>query len=326
MSRPGFTLCVCPDGRLTKDYIHSTLTADAASASTSNAVWERFTYWGDEELPPQFWEHLTLQGLFGTPRALTIRNAHNIPAATWKRLSSALGRPNPHCWPFFCMEGPWEKGQPKLPAHIAKLPCVHFADKQGWMWRQAGLDERSLRRHVQNRARELKLSFAPGALEKLCEGVPADATAVENELQKLSLAAGGTAVSMELAATAGHVPDFNIFGFIRQIQSGNVAGAWSEVKRGQRDGDGLLFPFLALLLREARLLWQVHVGETIRAHPSDVQNKQQMAKRLGQTGIIRLFDAIVRAEWDVKTGQRQPDQTLEALVADLILLFSPQRS
>ncbi|MEG2172483.1 MAG: DNA polymerase III subunit delta [Desulfovibrionaceae bacterium] len=321
MARPGFTLCVCPDGRLTKDYIHKTLT----SPDGTSPPWERFTYWGDEELPPLFWEHLTLQGLFGTPRALTIRNAHSLPAATWKRLSTALARPNAHCWPFFCLEVAWEKGQPKLPAHIAKLPCVHFADKQGWIWRQAGLDERTVRRHVQNRAQALHMSFAAGALDRLCAGLPPDANAVENELQKLSLAAGDGPVSVEMASSAGHVPDFNIFGFIRLIQAGNVAGAWAEVRRGQRDGDGLLFPFLGLLVREARLLWQVHMGEAVRMHPNDAQNKKLLAQRLGQSGIIRLFDAIVRAEWDVKSGQRQPDQTLEALVADLILLFSPQR-
>lgn len=341
MPRPGFTLCVCPDGRLLKDHIHKALsvstpdTPQAPSAMdslTETALpasaalpWERFTYWGDEELPPLFWEHLTLQGLFGTPRALTVRNAHNLPAAVWKRLSAALGRPNAHCWPFFCLEVPWEKGQPKIPAHISKLACVHFADTQGWIWRQSGLDERSLRRYIQSRAQELHLTFAAGALERLCEGVPADATAVENELQKLHLAANGKAVSVELASTAGHVPDFNIFAFIRLIQQGNIAGAWAEVRRGQKDGDGLLFPFLGLLVREARLLWQVHAGEAVRLHPSDAQNKKMLAKRLGQDGIIRLFDAIVRAEWDVKTGQRQPDQTLEALVADLTLLFSPKR-
>lgn len=340
MARPGFTLCVCPDGRLTKEYIHATLAGPAASGSPSStelggagaaakavapSTWEPFTYWGDEELPPLFWEHLTLQGLFGTPRALTVRNAHLLPAATWKRLSTALGRPNAHCWPFFCLEVTWEKGQPKIPAHILKLPCVAFADKQGWIWRQPGLDERSLKRYIQNRAQSLGLTFAPGALDRLCQGVPPDATAVENELQKLCLATAGRPVTPEMASTAAHVPDFNIFAFIRLIQNGNVPAAWEEVRRGQKDGDGLLFPFLGLLLREARILWQVHMGEAVRLHPNDAQAKKQLAQSLRQEGIIRLFDLIVRAEWAVKTGERQPDQALEALVADLLLLFRPSR-
>ncbi len=319
MAQPGFYFCVCPDGRLIKEHIETCL----AALPDHGAGWERHTYWGDEELPPQFWEQLTLQGLFGTSRVVLVRNAQNIPAAVWKRLSAALGAPNPQCLPMFCLEVAWEKNQPKIPAHIAKLRCLAFADKQKWIWRSPGLDERSLKKHVQTRAQALGLTFAPGALEVLCAGVPPDANAVENELQKLTLAAGSGPVTQEMAASAGYVPEFNIFAFIRMIQAGNVPGAWQEVRRGQKDGDGLLFPFLGMLLREARLLWQIHAGENVRLHPSDAAAKQQLAARLGHQGLTRLFDLILRAELHVKSGERQPDQTLEALIADLIRLFRP---
>ena len=58
------------------------------------AQWERHVYWGDEEPPQRFWEQLTLQGLFGAPRALIVRQANQWPAAVWKKISHALARPS----------------------------------------------------------------------------------------------------------------------------------------------------------------------------------------------------------------------------------------
>lgn len=285
--------------------------------------WERHTYWGDEELPQAFWEHLTLQGLFGVPRILLLRNAQNVPAATWKKLSAALGTPNEKTWLILCLEVAWEKGQPKIPAHIAKQRCLAFADKQGWIWRSGGLDERGIKKFVQLRAKVLGLTFGEGALEALCASVPPDAAAIETEMQKLWLAAGGGVVTVAMTGSADYVPESNIFSFIRFLQAGNVAAAWRELHRGQREGDGMLFPLLALLLREARILWQVQAGEQVRMHPNDVQSKGQLAGKLGFAGLTRLFELIMRAEWQVKSGERNPEQALEALAADLLVLFGP---
>ena len=82
------------------------------------------------------------------------------------------------------MEVAWDKGQPKIPAHIAKLRCMAFADQQGWIWRQDGLNERAVKKHVLQRSHELGLRFEQDALEQFCASVPPDAQAIENELRK----------------------------------------------------------------------------------------------------------------------------------------------
>lgn len=317
-ARPGFTFCICPDGQLIREHIAALLDA---SQPADGKAWERHVFWGDEEPGPQFWEQLTLQGLFGTPRAVIIRNAQNMPAATWKRISAALGTPNPQCWPFLCLEVPWEKGQPKVPAAIGKLRCLSFADSRGWVWRSAGLDEHAMRAYVRRRAQELGIVFARGALEQLCAALPCDAAAIEQELAKLALF-HGEPVTAEMAASAGHAPEFNIFHFMRLLQSGNAAGAWEQVTCGQRHDDGLLFPFLGLLAREARILWQLLAGERVRLHPADAAQKQALARRLGTRGLSRLFELIMLAEWQVKSGERSPAQALDALVGELTILFS----
>lgn len=120
-----------------------------------------------------------------------MRNAHALTADVWKRLSAALSRPNPQTWPLFCLEVAWEKGQPKIPAHIAKLPCFTFADAKGWIWRSPGLEPRSLRRHIQIRSKALGLDLEPGCVDILAETLLPDAAAVDAELSKLQLLAGG---------------------------------------------------------------------------------------------------------------------------------------
>jgi DNA polymerase-3 subunit delta len=318
MDRPGFSVCICPDGRLIREHVAEVLAAHGAAGGE----WQRHVYWGDEELPATFWAHMSLPGLFAARHALVIRQAHALPAAVWKRLSSALASPKDHCWPFFCLEMAWEKGQPKVPAHIAKLKCLAHADSRGWIWRHAGLDDRSLRAFAQKESTKRKLRFEQGALDMLCAGLIPDASAVAAELDKLELAAPDGSVSAELAAQAAHVPAFDIFRFLRLLQSGKVQNAWTAVLRARRENEGLLFPLLGLLIREARLLWQLLQGESVRAHPAELDAKRKLASRLGHGGLTRLFTLLFQADLSVKSGERQPEQALDALVADLSLLIA----
>lgn len=329
MERPGFLLCICPDGRLLRDHIESRLAAHPPATGT----WERQVFWGDEPLPAPFWEHLTLQGLFGTPRALVVRNAQNLDAETWKRLSTAMGRPNALAWPILCLEVGFERGQPKVPAHISKLQCYSFAQRKDWLWVSQGLDERGLRSFVQARARALGLTFAPaagglqGGLEALCAVLPADATAATAELEKLALLlpAGGQ-ITPEHAALVSHAPELDMFAFMRVLQSASSPmGVWRQVLRDQTSSDSMVFPFLGMLLREARQLWQLHAGEPVRLPPSVLTAKQQMASRLGNAGLARIWELALEAEMGIKTGERNPDQAMEALTAGLFALFRPTR-
>lgn len=316
-TRPGFTFCVCPDGKLLRQQIEAFL-----AASPGVAPWERHVFWGDEELPRQFWERLTLQDLFATPRAVLVRNAHNLPAETWKRLSPALARPNPQVWPLFCMEGSWEKGQPKIPAHIARLSCFSFADSKGWIWRSPGLDGRSMRRYVQIHAKTLGLALEPGSLEALCESLPMDAAVVDNELEKLSLLVGREPLTPDTARSVSHAAVFNVFAFLRQLQAGQTAQVWKSVLEEQRKGEEPLFYLLAMLQREARQLWQILAGEQVRMAPADQNARQQTATRLGVAGLAKLWDAMHTAELAVKSGRRSPAQALDGLMGDLTTLFA----
>ncbi|HJA08825.1 MAG TPA: DNA polymerase III subunit delta [Candidatus Mailhella merdigallinarum] len=320
MDIPGFYFCLCPDSTLAREHVDGLL-------KRVNAVGrerEIRTFWADEGLDGRFWEALTMQGLTERPRALLVRGAQTLTAEVWKKLSAVLATPRPDILPVFFLESLWEKGQPKLPAHIAKLRCLEFADKQGWVWRSAGLDARALRKHVQQRAAALELRLTPDALDALCAVVTPDAAAVRGVLEQLALASGDGEVGVELVRNmAESAPEVIIFEFIRHLQSGNSAAVWRTLLREGDGGESLLFPLLALLTREARLLWQIQAGENVWLPQQTANLKRSLASRLGTSGLANLFAALMEAEWAVKSGRRQPLQALEELVGSLTLAFTP---
>lgn len=338
MARPGFILCACPDSYLAKVRIEQALADNAPSSqgggllggSAEAGTWERHAFWGDEPLPNAFWEHLTLQGLFATPKAVIIHNAQNIPAESWRKISAALSSPNSETWPFFCLQVAFEKGKPKVPAHIANLACYGFAEKQGWLWNVPGLDERSKLRFVQEEAKKRGLSFGPGeaglpgALETIAAALPLDATAIGTEMDKLALAAENGVLSANLADILERDIEPDIFSLIRNLQQGRATAVWEQALLSERGSDSMAFAFLATLAREARQLWQISMGEPVRLPPQVLSAKTTMARALGTAGIAKLWHLALEADKGVKTGERSPDQALDSLLSSLSLLFRPR--
>ena len=324
MARPGFSICLCPDSRLMRNQVERLL---ASSPPASAAQWEREVYWGDEPLPPAFWETLTLQGLFSTPTALIVNNAQNVPAENWKRLSAALAGARSETWPFFCMPVEFDKNGPKVPAHISKLACFSFAEKQQWIWTSPGLSARNKLQFMQEEAKRLGVTFAPGLADLLQRILPADATAISLELEKLALAAGSDGViPLETADLVDHEPEQDIFSLMRNLQQGgNVLAAWQQVMASSRSADALTFSFLAVLAREARQLWQLLAGDPVYLPASVLAAKKSLAQSLGYPGIARIWHLALEADKGVKSGERSTDQALEGVAAGLLALFQSRR-
>lgn len=327
MTRPGFTICVCPDSYLARAHIEKELAAappgNSGLPGGPSAPWELHTFWGDEPLPDAFWEHLTLQGLFATPKAVIVHNAQNIPADSWKKISAALGSPNSETWPFFCLRVAFEKGRPKIPAHIGSLACMAFAEKKGWLWSSPGLDERGKNRFLEEEAKKRGLSFAPGALEAIAARLPLDAAGIGTEMDKLLLAAPESGVlEPGLAGILDRDIEPDVFSLIRLLQQrrGNLA-MWEQALASERGPDSMAFAFLAMLAREARQLWQISLGEPVRLPPQALSAKTSLARTLGLAGIARLWHLALEADKGVKTGERTPDQALDSLLSSLSLLF-----
>lgn len=322
MTRPGFSICTCPDAQLSKNYIENALVSHPAP----EGVWERHVYWGDEGLPPAFWENLTLQGLFATPKALLVRNAHALPLDIWKKLNASLGKNNPLAWPFFCMEVNFERGKPKISKHVSKLACWKFAEKQGWIWTSSGLDERGIRQFVQQWATSHNLTIRGPVLQTLANAMPTDASAIASEMEKLLLAAGDShEVTAEHLSLISYEAEMDIFAFISALQRGaNQEKVWAKILGSGTGGDAMIFPFIGMLLREARILWQLLAGEPVRLPPSILGAKKQLAHSLGYPKLAKIWDVALEADKSIKTGECSPDQAMEMLAAKLFTIFGIQ--
>ncbi len=318
MERPGFFFSICPDALLLREALERGILASLA-AETPDFV----LFWGDEDLDRRFWDALTLQGLGSRMKVLVVRLAQELPAETWKRLSSALATPRSNVLPVICLEGPWEKGQPKLPAVIARLKCLIFAEKKGWVLRLAGLDGRSLRPYVQKKAKERGLCLSPDAVDMLTEMVLPEASAVQGVLEQLSLASRDGMVDAPLVRqVTKFATEGVIFDLVRHLEHGNSAEVWKALTREGDGGESLLFPLLALLAKEGRMLWQMRAKESVYCPRHVEGEKRRLAETLGFSGLTCLFEELERTEYGVKSGAVQPVQAVESLVANLLLLFS----
>jgi DNA polymerase-3 subunit delta len=317
-SKPGFYICLGPDSVLLLEHIDALLREHAPGA------WEKRLIWGDEFSIHQFRELLGQAGLFATPRAVVLRQAQAIPAAELKKLSALLGQAGGSAWPFVCFELDYERGKLKIPTHIADLQCVVFARGQGWYREIPPLDARSLKQFAHKEAGRLGLRLAPADLEVLAAALPPDAGAIRLEMDKVVLACPAGTLRPEALALLAYRKDIDIFAFLQELQSGrNPRVVWAQFMKDQLDSaDAGLFSFLAMLLREARILWQLLTGEQVFLPPQILQNKTRLSRSLGYGKLARIWDLALAADKGVKSGERSPQQAFELLIAELFRLFN----
>lgn len=320
MNQQGFTFCICPDSLILQQYLEELFTVQCISTK-----WEKSVYWGDEELPKKFWDYLTLQNLFTNKKIVILRKAHLLTSSIWRNLSSTISKPNQYVWPIFCLENVWEKRKPKIPSHLQKLPCFTFAQKQRWIWSSPGLDEHSLKQFIKTQAANIGLTLETQALETLANFLPPDAATIKSELLKIKLSNANQLVisnqQLDIGDIVCHKNSFDIFLFLKQLQSGNTLQVWTSILHEQKKEEEPLFFILTMLQREAKILWQLLMNENIKGYPNEIAKKTQLAKHIGIKGIIKMWDAFYLAEITVKSGQSSSTQALETLISTLLPIF-----
>ena len=322
--RPAYSILICPDVQLLRQR-----TAELASSFPADSgQWQRHAFWGDEEPSSEFWKLLSLQGLFATRHCIVAHQSEQWNESVWKKISQMLARPSSHCWPIFWLEVPWKNGRPQVPACIARRKCVEFAEKKGWVWRNQGLTGRNMRSHVLARAAALGFTLPDAVVAEICERVPPDGLAIENELLKLRLlladAEGNDAGRQSglVAQDAFLKEGLDVFACIRLLEEGDLAGVLNILHQ-TRAVDGALFILSAMLEREVRTLWQLGVGEAVALPPYIESSKKSLARRISRQGLAQAMTEITSSVLAVKRGYLDDSQSLERTLASLSEIFRP---
>lgn len=306
--RPPYYFLICPDSALLLDQLEASL----KKWPPANGKWERRVYWGDEPQDDKFWNDLSQQGLFAINRAIIARHSEDWPAQTWKSLSSF--QPAADLFPFFCLEGAFEKGKPKIPAWVLKSDLYQKAEKNGWIWLKPPLSESALLNYAREEARKAGLKLSPECMELLCSSVLPEASSIKNEVRKLALIARDAEITPELMAMDASTPDADAFACSRLLLAGKLPETWRELRRSD---DSMLFLLLALLAREFRIFWQILAGEKPPLYPKDAAAKNAQAQKMGFARLSDAFALLAEAEWNVKSGQLSPGQSLEKMAIGL---------
>ena len=320
MEIPGFYFCTCPDALLSKQHIESLV---GSFDDTWQDKIEKYVFWPDELSDSKFWDTLTFQNFTSTPKLIIVRAAHTILAADWKRISSALATPRTVILPVFFLECAWEKGQAKVPAHIAKLKCFDFAKKKNWKYDNIGINDNNISSYIVQEAKKYQLQFDKETLKMLCETTIPDALFIQTMITQLSLfAEDGQITPQIISQITSYAPEMFIFDLIRDMENCNFPKIWKRLALENDKGESFLFPLISLLARDARILWQICAGENPYVHPSAKEFKTRQAKKLGFSGITKIFKIILEADLSVKSGKNDTLQALEKVITNYSSLFA----
>lgn len=319
MSRPGFTFCISPDPELIRDHIGQVL-------AEQGEAWQRKTFWADEDLPEAYWEVYTQGSLLQEKTALVLRQAEQLTEKTWAKHRALLSRFRSAIWPFFCIEKEWAKGKPSVPAALTKQKFWALAQKKSWIWRHPGLDHKAQQEYIRSWLEQRGLQIDARLLARAAALLPLEAAGLKNELAKLELAAGeGSKVEPGHLEVISFEKEMDIFGFLQALQKGgDELEIWKKIFQNRFAADGEMFlPFVHLLLREARLLWQLAgSGEAQVALPPQVKKaKSAMARHMGRKRLAAIWPILLEAEAGVKSGEWSQGQALELLVTRLRHVF-----
>lgn len=326
-SVPRFIILVSPDSYLLKQSIQDMEARfSPAQAGLGGQGYERHIFWGDDGVSSAFWEHLTLQGLFAQPKVLVLRNTQAIPTAGLKELSQGLQRAPDSVLTILCLEVGFEKGAPKIPAHIQKLPCYLYAKKNNWITTLQPLGSNTLPAFIKSEAKRLGVTIAPQLMPKLTAALPMDAAAASCEMEKLALTADPQG---HIPESALHVVEQNLESDIFQLlhtleTTQDKSVVWRQLTALTQTGESPIFGFLSSLTREARALWQLSMGEQPSLPPFIINAKRAVAQSLGPVAIAKLWDLALKAERSIKSGEQSPEQAFDILVAELSLIFHPR--
>jgi DNA polymerase-3 subunit delta len=190
-------------------------------------------------------------------------------------------------------------------------------------------DAKSLPSWIQQRARALKITVEPRAVQLLASFVGGNLRQVDNELDKLSLYAGQRSITEEdvklMVSDASEALIWNLTDALSQRNPNKAMHALHDLRRG----DAHPIYLLTMIARQYRVI--LKVKEAMRLHPGaneydlakvvresayPVKKAMQLAGSYSFAELVELMDRFVVADNAMKTGA-DPETEIDLLIAEL---------
>lgn len=191
------------------------------------------------------------------------------------------------------------------------------------------LTGKELDRWVEKRAERKGFSLTPGALRELILRVGSDLTALEAELEKLSLYVHPrtTADEDDVRAVVSKTLEGRIFDLIDAVAAGKTATALELLRDLLLTGEApvkihymlarqVRILLKAVLLREKGLP-ESEIISTLNMHPYAARKTVQQSRRFQRRQLLKAMLLLFRTDQAIKLGEGEPAWQLEKAVVRL---------
>lgn len=194
------------------------------------------------------------------------------------------------------------------------------------------LEGPALTRWVMDRAAAMKMQIDRAAIDELVMRVGGDLWRMNNELEKLSAFANGTAIHRELVTQMVAASfEEEIFEFVDAVSRKDVKTALARLNQ-ERQAGASDHQLLSMLTRQVRILLgaralldqnpradKQELAETMAIHPFVAQKALQQARSYRQEALKAAHELLYQYDLGIKTGQLSAEMAVDLTVQRLLV-------
>ena len=257
--------------------------------------------------------------VFAEKRLVTVKDAHQLPAAELEKLIPYLLQPVPETCLLFIAD--------KIDQ---RRKFFQQFKKSGTLIEFKPLSEREVPRYIRQVLQQSNMRITNDGLDLFCLMVDGNLYEIHGELDKLLTYIGTTtlieAKDVEAVVSRGRVE--SIFELGKAVGRGDVAKGLSLTMRLSAAGEAPL-KILALLVRHFRQLWQVRELQ-VKKRPAEeiakvagvpffvVDELIRQGKKFSRNDFQRAFELFVETDLAMKSSGANTGALLDSLILRLI--------
>lgn len=290
-----------------------------AVLSAENDDFNDNQFYGKEVTAAQIIEAALTLPVFAPRRLVTVKDAHQIPAAELDGLLGYLKDPAPETCLLLVAE--------KIDS---RRKFYQQCKKVGSLVEFKPLAERDLPRHIRSFLDERDYRISADALDLFCSMVGPNLHEVHSEIDKLLTYIGERTlvdiVDVEAVVSKGRAE--NIFELGNAVGRGDAAKALALVKRLLEAGEAPL-KVLSLMVRHFRQLWKVRELQVGRVNSREISATAGVpffvvdamiaqGKRFSRDDFRLAYEAFLETDLAMKSSGADAEALLESLLLKLI--------